>query len=302
MRRRRFKELTVRKTRLLRHISQILSFILLNTLLFGVMKTGFVMPIEYPNGAPYGTIMGSFYAFQLVTGSGLFPFMALATFALFGALFGRGTCAWLCPFGAFQDLASYAPVRHSRPNKKTNKSLQDFGKIFVVITAIVVAAIGLRTYQDPKLGDEIRTAFGVFADQPFSPLSPVTTLFSVFPMLFFFWEPSSLADVRDVSVLFWIRLIIFISVVILVIFVKRGWCRWLCPTGLLLGYCAKFSLVGIARDPTLCDRCGDCELVCPMGVPLLDYTYERVRDEQCILCLECRDACHSNAIQLVFGK
>jgi len=121
-------------------------------------------------------------------------------------------------------------------------------------------------------------------------------------MLFFFWGPSSLTDVRNVPVLFWIRLIIFVSVVILVIFVKRGWCRWLCPTGILLGYCAKFSVVGIARDPTHCDRCGDCELVCPMGVPLLDYTYERVRDEQCILCLECRDACHSSAIQLVFGK
>jgi polyferredoxin len=302
MRRRRLKELTARKTRLLRHISQILSFLLLNALLFGVMKTGFVIPIEYPNGAPYGAIMGSFYAFQLVTGSGAFPFMALATFALFGALFGRGTCAWLCPFGAFQDLASYAPVRHSRPNKRTNKSMQDFGKIFIVITAIIVAAIGFRTYQDPKLGDEIRTAFGVFADEPFSPLSPVTTLFSAFPMLFFFWGPSSLADVRNVPILFWIRIIIFVSVVILVIFVKRGWCRWLCPTGLLLGYCAKFSVVGIARDPTHCDRCGDCELVCPMGVPLLDYTYERIRDEQCILCLECRESCHSKAIQLTFGK
>ncbi len=300
MRRRRLQELVTRKTRLLRHISQIISFMLLNSLLFGVIKTGFILPIEQPTGAPYGTIMGSFYAFQLVTGSGAFPFLALATFALVGTFFGRGTCAWMCPFGAFQDLASYAPIRSIRPNKKTNKGLQDFARTFIVITAIIVTAIGIRTYQGQ--GNEIRDAFGVFADEPFSPLNPVTMLFAVFPMLIFFWDISSLANIGDISFLFWIRLIIFFGVLILVLFVKRGWCRWFCPTGLLLGYCAKFSVVGIARDPTRCDRCGDCELVCPMGVPLLDYTHERVRDKQCILCLECREACHSGAIQLVRGK
>ncbi len=162
MRRRRLQELATRKTRLLRHISQLISFMLLNSLLFGVIKTGFILPIEQPTGAPYGTIMGSFYAFQLVTGSGAFPFLALATFALVGTFFGRGTCAWMCPFGAFQDLASYAPIRSIRPNKKTNKGLQDFARTFVVITAIIVTAIGIRTYQGQ--GNEIRDAFGVFAD------------------------------------------------------------------------------------------------------------------------------------------
>lgn len=300
MRRRRLIELSTRKTRILRHISQIFSFLLLNSLIFDFIKTGFIFPVEQPDGAPYGTIMGSFYAFQLVTASGAFPFLALATFTLVGALFGRGTCAWACPFGAFQDLAGYAPVRHRKTTKKTNKDLQDFAKTFVAITTIIVAAIGIRTYQGQ--GDDIRNAFGVFADEPFSPLSPVTTLFAALPMLFIFWDPLKLREVGDVPILFWIRLLILILVIILVIFVKRGWCRWFCPTGLLLGYCAKFSLIGIGRDPTLCDRCGDCELVCPTGVPLLDYTYERVRDNQCILCLECREACHANAITLVVGK
>jgi polyferredoxin len=299
LQRRRLKELKPRKTRILRHISQVLSFLLLNSLLFGVIKTGFVLPIEQPDGAPYGTFMGSFYAFQLVTGSGSFPFLALATFALFGAFFGRGTCAWICPFGAFQDLVGYVPVRKSRPNKKMNKALQDIAKSFVIITTIIVAAIGIRTFQGQ--GEDIRIAFGVFADQPFSPLSPVTTLFSALPMLLFFWG-ASLTQFGDISFYFWLRLLILLGVTVLVIFVRRGWCRWLCPTGHLLGYCAKFSVVGIARDPTQCDRCGDCELVCPMGVPILDYSYERIRDEQCILCLECREACHANAITLALGK
>ena len=300
MRRRRLKELSTRKTRILRHISQIFSFLLLNSLLFGIVKTGFIFPVEQPDGAPYGTIMGSFYAFQLVTRSGIFPFLALATFALVGTLFGRGTCAWACPFGAFQDLIGYTPVHHRRPNKKTNKDLQDFAKTFVVITTIIVAAIGIRTFQGQ--GEEIREAFGDFADEPFSPLSPVTTLFAALPMLFFFWDPFKLTAVRDVPILFWVRLLIFLLVILLVMFVKRGWCRWLCPTGLLLGYCAKFSVIGIGRDPTRCDRCGDCELVCPMGVPLLDYSYDRVRDNQCILCLECREACHTGSIKLVLGQ
>lgn len=70
---------------------------------------------------------------------------------------------------------------------------------------------------------------------------------------------------------------------------ERFFCKYLCPTGALLGLLAKVSLFGIRRDSTTCIDCGLCDRACPMNVAVA--TAGTVTSSECISCNECVNAC-----------
>jgi ferredoxin-type protein NapH len=69
-------------------------------------------------------------------------------------------------------------------------------------------------------------------------------------------------------------------------------CRHICPTGRLLGFIGRKSLVSVRRDAARClDNCHSCHDVCPLQVnPKMDET----RD--CSLCGECLTICPTNCL------
>jgi len=48
-------------------------------------------------------------------------------------------------------------------------------------------------------------------------------------------------------------------------FVGRPYCRFLCPYGVLLGICARWSWRKVSITPDECIKCGLCESACPFG-------------------------------------
>ena len=42
------------------------------------------------------------------------PFAVLGFFFIFGSIFGRFVCGWLCPFGLLQDLLHKIPLFHKK--------------------------------------------------------------------------------------------------------------------------------------------------------------------------------------------
>jgi ferredoxin-type protein NapH len=71
-------------------------------------------------------------------------------------------------------------------------------------------------------------------------------------------------------------------------------CRYVCPTGRLLGFIGRRSLVSVRRDANRCiDQCNTCAEVCPMNVsPKLDQTVD------CSLCGACLTMCPSNCLSV----
>jgi ferredoxin-type protein NapH len=71
-------------------------------------------------------------------------------------------------------------------------------------------------------------------------------------------------------------------------------CRYLCPTGRLLGFLGRKSVVSIRRDESDCiEACHSCHQVCPMLVdPKLDETID------CSLCGECVTVCPSQCLSV----
>ncbi|MFX1533087.1 MAG: 4Fe-4S binding protein [Promethearchaeota archaeon] len=292
--------LIAKKMRLLRILSQIIFLILLNGAIIGLMPTALILPVEQPN-TPYSTAVGAFNLLQGLFITAIIPFIAIAVILLGGIIFGRAFCAWACPFGLVQDIFStlgyFIPIRQLRPNKATNKSLERVGLVIVGAVLAVCIFVGLSVFFGTQR--EIVEALGPYAREPFSVLNPSVTLFSAIPYMFFWGTvPATIDQLLAIDIIFWFRIIILVFAIGLPIFVPRGWCRWFCPTGACLGLVSKYSIFGIGRNMVRCTHCGDCIKACPMGVPILDYSTGRVRDSQCINCLECRDICPENAIEI----
>jgi polyferredoxin len=68
-----------------------------------------------------------------------------------------------------------------------------------------------------------------------------------------------------------------------------------------MGIFSRFSLLGMSRNPLKCEKCPDCEKKCPMQIKILDLPWEKFNDQECILCMECVDACPHGAMKAKFG-
>jgi len=70
-------------------------------------------------------------------------------------------------------------------------------------------------------------------------------------------------------------------------------CRYVCPTGRLLGFIGRKSIISVRRNDKLClEKCNMCADVCPMGIsPKLDESVN------CTLCGECMVICPANCLK-----
>lgn len=70
---------------------------------------------------------------------------------------------------------------------------------------------------------------------------------------------------------------------------ERFFCKYLCPTGAVLGLLSKVSVLKIERDADACINCGACDKACPMNISV--STAGPVTSPECISCNECVNAC-----------
>jgi len=87
------------------------------------------------------------------------------------------------------------------------------------------------------------------------------------------------------------------------LFGKRGWCRYLCPLGRIVGLFSRLSLVTLRSTETVCSsrcRVDSCvrERGCPMGLHPNGLTPQ----DHCILCLDCFRGCPHRSIRVELGN
>ncbi len=107
------------------------------------------------------------------------------------------------------------------------------------------------------------------------------------PNLFF-------ADLRSLLLAlfnFWtgeVAITAFISlgiVLVLSLFIERPFCKYACPYGAVLGLTNFFRVFSVRRNANTCISCSACDKACPMNLTV--STVDKVKDPQCISCLEC---------------
>ena len=282
-----------------RRAVQLASFISLSILILNYLPLGwrfsklyFPIPVLIGISSDISVTPGLLDVLQVTLSKAAVPLSAIATMLIIGSLSGRTLCGWVCPIGFIQDLTS--TLSNSTPI--VNRMADTLGKkVKYILLAIIMGVVGVlglaRSYD---MGTSYLEAMGAISNGPFIPFSPDNILFGELPRIMI---RGSLPLSRS-----YISLFIIQGIVLLLLFlgsasVTRFWCRYLCPLGGLMAIFAKVSLIGLKRDPVKCLKCPHCERACIMEVKILGRSWHKLSDFDCIMCMECADACPQGALK-----
>lgn len=229
------------------------------------------------------------------------PFAILGFFFVFGSLFGRFVCGWLCPFGLVQDLLHKipTPVKNCAIDKNENVSKETwwrkllqkrkqlpghqvlkYGKYLVLVGLVLIGSSFL---------------FTGFAKVPTfcKYLCPSGTLMGAVPLL-----GANVQLRNQIGGLFWWKLVVLIVLLLLSVLVYRPFCQYLCPLGTIYGWFNKFSLVQIRWEKETCISCGACQMACPMNLKPEQISVS----PECIKCGKCVSACNVGCLKWGAGR
>ena len=221
---------------------------------------------------PLGALQNSFSASKKTA-----PYYMIGIIMLYGMIFGRWICGFLCPFGLFQDLLHKIKTPKLKKNKFT-RVLSAFKYVILAIFAIIIPLLYMT--QDFPL-----PAFCKY-------ICPAGTVGGALGLLV---NPENLGMFAMLGPLFTWKFALAVSIIVGSVFVYRIFCRFLCPLGALYGLFNKFSLFGIKLEKDKCINCGKCISVCKMDI-------HHVGDMECINCGECISSCPTKAITWKGGK
>ena len=192
---------------------------------------------------------------------------------LYGILFGRMICGWLCPFGWIQELL------HKIKSPKVKKSpitriLSYFKYVVLVFFALVIPA--MYAFRDATL-----PAFCKY-------ICPAGTLEGGMSLLSY--KINEEWGMPALGILFTWKFLLMVSILVGCVFIFRLFCRFLCPLGALYALFNRFSIFGIKLNRDACVDCNKCISHCEMDI-------HHVGDPECISCGECISVCPTDAIQ-----
>jgi ferredoxin-type protein NapH len=249
-----------------RTIIQALSAIGLNSYVTQSVTKGLPCPALNCYACPAASFACPIGSIQHIAGARhQIPFYVLGVVGLIGALVGRGSCGWLCPFGWVQELVYKLPIPKLRlPNR--------FNWTRYVVLAVLVFVVPIIT-----------------RETWFCKLCPAGTLEGGIP-----WVIIS-ADIRQmIGTFYWIKLGILGGFLAWMSVTRRPFCRWICPLGALWAPFNKVSAMHLSVDEDTCIQCNRCQEVCPVNIRV----HENPNDSACIRCLACVRACPQNSISV----
>ncbi len=201
------------------------------------------------------------------------PFAVLGFFFIFGSIFGRFVCGWLCPFGLLQDLLHKIPLFRKIKQLKYHRVLK-YGKYLVLVGLVIIGSSFL---------------FGGFVKVPAfcKYLCPSGTFMGAIPLV----GANENLQAQVGGLFFW-KLGVLIFLIVLSIKVYRPFCQYLCPLGAIYGWFNRFSLVQIRWTKEACTSCGACQKACPVNLPPEKISISA----ECIKCGRCVAACPSDCL------
>ncbi len=205
------------------------------------------------------------------------PYYMVGIIMLYGIIFGRWICGWLCPFGLLQDLLHKIKTPKLKKNGFT-RALSFLKYVILVIFVVLLPLIYmLRDFPLP--------AFCKY-------ICPAGTVGGAIGLLI---NPDNEGMFAMLGPLFTWKFVLAISIIVATVFIYRMFCRFICPLGALYGLFNKFSLFGIKLEKDKCINCGKCISVCEMDI-------HHVGDHECISCGKCVSVCPTKAISYKGAK
>lgn len=203
-----------------------------------------------------------------------FSFYIFGILMLFGSLFGRFICGWLCPFGFVQDLL------YKLPGLKKKKNLPGHNRLIWLKYVMLIAFVILLPSMVVNIAGMGKPWFCEY-------ICPSGTLFGGIPLVLvnegmreaaafrFLWKVTVLAVILLTAVRYY-----------------RPFCKYLCPLGAFYGCFNPISAYRLKIDKHVCSSCGKCQKVCGMDIEV----WKKPNSPECIRCGSCKSACPARAI------
>ena len=204
------------------------------------------------------------------------PYYIFGILLLYGLLFARWICGFLCPFGLVQELLH----KIKTPKLKKNRFTRVLSYLKYVILVLFVVIFPLMYL----LKDMPLPGFCKY-------ICPAGTIGGAIGLLV---NPSNEGLFAMLGPLFTWKFALACSIVVGTVFVYRLFCRFICPLGALYGFFNKFSLFGVKVVEDKCIHCGKCVGACPMHL-MPNYlamfsSHDRLdmcEKYNCLSCVEC---------------
>ncbi|MCR5773546.1 MAG: 4Fe-4S binding protein [Lachnospiraceae bacterium] len=200
--------------------------------------------------------------------------------AMFGVLFGRLVCGWMCPFGLFQDLLYKIKVKGKKKNLPGHKYLRYLKYIILVLMVIILPMF-------------IVNSSGMGQPWFCEWICPSGILLGGIPLTILNEGLREAIGARFI----W-KLIVLILIIIGSIWFYRPFCKYLCPLGAIYGFFNPVSGYRLVVDKDKCIKCGACQKACGMDIK----TWENPNSVECIRCGDCMRACPKGAIESTWAK
>lgn len=205
------------------------------------------------------------------------PYYMFGIILLYGIIFGRTICGYLCPFGLIQELL------HKIPSPKVKKGIVtkclSYLKYFILLIFVFIIPFWYSFESFPV------PAFCKY-------ICPAGTAEGAIGLLS---NPQNADKISMLGLIFERKFIILSIIILSSVFVYRSFCRFLCPLGALYGLFSKVSAIGIKVNSSKCTDCGRCIHVCPVDI-------KTAGDSECVSCGKCISTCPVSAIELKAGK
>lgn len=187
---------------------------------------------------------------------------------MFGLIFGRTICGFLCPMGLIQEWL------HKIKTPKIEKS-----KVTRVLSYFKYVLLAVFVFAIPIMYQTGVPAFCKYVCPNGTLIGGIITLIN----------PANADQFADLGPLFTWKFLVLVLIVVGSVFTYRFFCRFLCPLGAIYGFFSKVALLGVKLDKNKCTNCGLCVSVCKMDI-------KHVGDHECIHCGACVDVCPAKAI------
>jgi len=225
-----------------------------------------------------------------LAGSGLAWLVILAL----TALTGRFYCSVLCPLGLLQDAAHrlvliLTRLFHGKPGYRGRTRNPERAARHPIPQAFSIALAGAGV-----LGAALAPSLLLWLE-PYALAARFSA--SLFGTA---WEAVGEAGVRIGLQLpasspkpdaVWMAVAVLPGLLVIAVAVlkPRSYCRWLCPSGALLGMVAERAVFRFSIDAPSCTSCGACEHVC--RTKAAHSVGKRIDPATCVACFDCVAVC-----------
>ncbi|MFH1752598.1 MAG: 4Fe-4S binding protein [Candidatus Omnitrophota bacterium] len=208
-------------------------------------------------------------------------------------ILGRFFCGWVCPLGTTIDGMGALRQRGLELKDGSNKRLSRVK--YIILTAIILLAlVGTQAawILDPIVimarfvSLNLIPTITLLVDKAFQYAIRATDFYEPLQDLYRALKGSVLGAKTGYFPNSTLILILFLFISAGPLFLKRFWCRGICPLGALYSLAARYS--PLERIVDECTKCGICRSRCRTGAIREDMSYSK---SECVLCMDCVYSC-----------